>query len=52
MSDESSEDDDYAFGESHDTVKRYPIHDCCQYEDIENLFVSWAMIVKVEGVSF
>jgi uncharacterized membrane protein YhaH (DUF805 family) len=50
MSDESSEEDDYAFGDSQETVKRYPVHDCCQYEDIEALFVSWDYAVKVEAL--
>jgi len=46
MTDESSEDDEYAFGDSHEAFKRYPVHDCCQYEDIEALTVSRVVIVK------
>ncbi len=40
----SSEDDaDYAFGDSHMAEsKRFPIHDCCEFEDAETLRVSEA----------
>ena len=38
----SSEDDgDYAFGDARMTEsKRYPIHDCCEFEDADALRVS------------
>lgn len=37
----SDDDGDYAFGDSHMAEsKRFPIHDCCEFEDAETLRVS------------
>ena len=44
MSDDSGSSDDgedYAYGESYvPESKRYPVHDCCEFEDVEALRVS------------
>lgn len=52
MSDDpgTSEDDgDYAYGESHLVdSKRYPVHDCCELDDIDALRVS-AMVRRFSG---
>jgi hypothetical protein len=48
-SDSSDDDEDYAHGESipvHE--KRYPIHDCCEFEDAETLRVSPIVDVRSE----
>jgi len=38
MSDESSDDGDYAYSDTNmGDSKRYPVHDCCEFEDIEAL---------------
>lgn len=44
----SSEDDgDYAFGDARMTEsKRYPIHDCCEFEDADALRVSVVKLSK------
>jgi hypothetical protein len=40
-SDTSDDDEDYAHGEPMPgNEKRYPIHDCCEFEDAETLRVS------------
>jgi hypothetical protein len=40
MSDEESSDDDYDYGdESNAGKKRFPIHDCCEFGDVEALKV-------------
>jgi hypothetical protein len=40
-SDSSDDDEDYAFGEATtDLERRYPIHDACEFEEIETLRVS------------
>jgi hypothetical protein len=38
--DSSSDDDDFNFESSNVVSKRYPVHDCCEYEDVESLRVS------------
>ena len=42
MSEDSSDEEDYdAFNDAHHTMeKRYPLHDCCDLEDVEALRVS------------
>ena len=35
----SSDDDDFQFESSHVGSKRYPVHDCCEFEDAESLRV-------------
>lgn len=42
MSDGSSDDEDYdAFHDTqHVEEKRYPLHDCCEFEDLKALRVS------------
>lgn len=39
MSDEESSDDDYDFGAEHVSDKRFPVHDCCEFGDVEALKV-------------
>jgi hypothetical protein len=39
MSDEESSDDDYDYDESNAGRKRFPIHDCCEFGDVEALKV-------------
>jgi hypothetical protein len=37
----SDDGDDYAYGDSHiSESKRYPVHDCCEFDDAEALRVS------------
>lgn len=37
----SDDGEDYVYGGSHMAeLKRYPIHDCCEFEDAESLRVS------------
>jgi hypothetical protein len=36
----SDDDDDFNFESSNIASKRYPVHDCCEYEDAESLRVS------------
>jgi hypothetical protein len=41
MSSSSDEDDEYAYGESNALEsKKYPVHDCCEFEEVEALLVS------------
>ena len=35
----SSDDDDFQFESAHVGSKRYPVHDCCEFEDAESLKV-------------
>ena len=62
MSSSSDDDDDYAYGDSNAIEsKRFPVHDCCEFEDAEALRVSEikdfrvkkiaTMLVVVEGSS-
>lgn len=37
MSGSSSDDDDFQFGSNQVGQKRYPVHDCCEFEDVESL---------------
>ena len=43
---DSSDDEDYdAFADSHQPLEKpYPIHDCCEYEEVDALRVS--LVVK------
>ena len=49
MSNDENSEDDYDFSAEHDLEKRYPLHDCCEFEDVEALRVrksaeeSWAV---------
>jgi hypothetical protein len=37
----SDDGEDYVYGGSHlPEMKRYPVHDCCEFEDAESLRVS------------
>jgi len=36
----TSDDDDYAYGDANMAESnRYPVHDCCEFEDVETLRV-------------
>jgi hypothetical protein len=39
MSDGESDDDDYDHGADHEVERRYPVHDCCEFDDIDALKV-------------
>jgi len=39
MIDEESSDEDFDFGAEQGMEKRYPVHDCCEFEDAEALKV-------------
>ena len=39
MIDEESSDEDFDFGAEQGMAKRYPVHDCCEFEDAEALKV-------------
>ena len=41
MSDDSSDEEDYAYDDVHQRIieKRFPLHDCCEFEDVEALRV-------------
>jgi len=36
----SSDDEDFLYETTHVGAHRYPVHDCCEYEDAESLRVS------------
>ena len=41
VSGSSDDGEDYVYGGTHmQEIKRYPVHDCCEYEDAEALRVS------------
>lgn len=42
---EDMSDDDYDFTVEQDTEKRYPLHDCCEFEDVQALRVRKQLIV-------
>ena len=47
MSSSSDEDEDYAYGDSNAVEsKRFPVHDCCEFEDAEALRVSATKIFR------
>jgi len=55
MSDSESDDDDYeVYGESHHSIRdrRYPLHDCCEFEDVDALRVSSATMVTYRCVAW
>ena len=39
MIDDESSDDDFEFDAEQGMAKRYPVHDCCEFEDAEALKV-------------
>jgi hypothetical protein len=39
MNDEESSDDDFDFDAEQGMAKRYPVHDCCEFEDADALKV-------------
>ena len=39
MSSASSDDDDFRFGANQMGQKRFPVHDCCEFEDADSLKV-------------
>jgi hypothetical protein len=39
MSGSSSDDDDFQFGANQMGQKRFPVHDCCEFEDADSLKV-------------
>jgi hypothetical protein len=39
MSDEESSDEEYTYGAEADSDKRFPVHDCCEFGDVEALKV-------------
>lgn len=39
----SDDGEDYVYGGGQlQEIKRYPVHDCCEFEDVESLRVSWS----------
>lgn len=49
MSSDSSDDDDYAYGDAAPLLEtRYPIHDACEFEDAETLRVRRCWIIMVD----
>jgi hypothetical protein len=40
----SDDDDDFNFESSHVGSKRYPVHDCCEFDDAESLKVSLVFV--------
>ena len=47
MIDEESSDDDFDFDAEQGMAKRYPVHDCCEYEDADALKVRKQLTVKL-----
>ena len=47
----SDDDGDYAYGDSHMVeAKRYPVHDSCEFDDVEDLRVSFLLTLKDDDV--
>ena len=52
MSTSSDEDEEYAYGDSNAAdSKRYPVHDCCEFEDAEALRVSKTKISRQQKIA-
>lgn len=43
----SSEDEDFLYETAHVGARRYPVHDCCEFEDAESLRVSFTDVLGV-----
>ena len=39
VEDDESSDEEYDFGAEHVSEKMYPLHDCCEFGDVEALMV-------------
>ena len=50
MIDDESSDDDFEFDAEQGMAKRYPVHDCCEFEDAEALKVRTEVYLPADVV--